>query len=692
MDVLRRILPPGRAEQFDLKLTNKRNGCDHYRIETIDNRISVKGTSPAVILTGVHAYLKQVANVSITWNGDSASLLPTELPQPIEAISETAVVPHRYAGNETWTGYTNAYWSFEEWRHEIDVLAMNGINEILVLVGQISAYYETFQKYGYTDVELREWMGPPGQQPWFHLQSIHTVMPVPKSIMEQQADLAREIINYMWSLGMTPVFPGYFGMVPPRFAEKYPRARVIPQGTYGPYDRVDQLDPTDEYFAEIASTFYQVQTNMFGDTTMYNMNLVHEGGNPGTTPIPLQAQAVESALQRAHPGAIWTMLGWWHNPLRVVLDAIDKRNVLILDGMADITRVDPHEEFNGTPYAFGSIWNFGGRTYLQGRLASWVRKFHTWLNQPESQLCGIAILPEANDTNPAAVILLAELAWRTDSVDFNDWVNRYSRCRYGGYDNHASICWKVLGKTAFALEIPPPGPLGHERADPFVAAPDVVEGSQIALNSLRYEDRFDGALEELLQVSPDLQISSAYRYDLVDVARQSLANHAYDVHENMCLAYKGRKLDDFIQFSDTWLRWMKLMDTLLCTNEQTLLGRYLDSTKHWGGNDEERALARYDALSLVTIRAPRKGFDDYAGRGWNGLTGGYYFDRWHLYIQEVKVALKENRSPQAVNWHEWRLEWIEKDRDLIVTPTGNVIDIAREVYQEICRYKASGTF
>lgn len=688
MDVLRRMLPAGRADQFRLRLVEKFDGRDHYRVANVDGRIDVEGTSPAVILTGVHAYLKQIANVSMTWNGDSFNVLPKELPKLSETIFQTALVPHRYCGNETWTGFTNAYWGFKEWQHEVDVLAINGINEVLFFPGHVSVYYETFRKFGYTDAELREWMPPPANQPWFHLQSIHTIIPIPKSIMEQQESLARDVANYMRSLGITPVFPGYSGMVPPGFAQKYPRAHVITQGTYGPYDRVDQLDPTDEYFAEIASIFYQIQADMFGDTTMYNMNIVHEGGIPGSTPISLQAQAVESALQQAHPGAIWAMLGWWYNPLRVVLDALDKRHTLVLDGMADLSRVDPDEEFNGTPYAFGSIWNYGGRTYLQGRLASWLRKFHIWLNQPGSQLRGIAMLPESNDTNPAAFTLMAELAWRSDAMRFHDWICQFPTYRYGGNDGHASAAWKTLGETAYALEIPPPGPCPVENSDPFVATPDVVGGAQVAINSLRYEDRFDNALNELLQVAPSLHDSSAYRYDVLDVSRQALANHAYDVHAKMRIAYNDQNLRSFVQLSDTWLRWMRLLDKLLCTNEQTMLGCYLISAAQWGENDEDKALARYDALSLVTIRAPRSGFQDYAGRGWHGLTGGYYYDRWSLYIEEVRKAINESRPPQPFDWHEWGLKWIKENRDFLIAPTGNVVDVAREVFQEILHYKA----
>lgn len=686
-DVLGRLLPTGRADQFEFKLVDKLGDADHYRVTGVGGRIYVEGTSPAVALTGVHEYLKRENHVSITWNGDSLNRLPAVLPAPSEPICAQALVPHRYVGNETWTGYTDAYWDFDDWRHEIDVLAMNGINEVLVLVGQVSVYYETFKQFGYSDRELREWMPPPAHQPWFHLQSMHTIMPLPKSVMEQQEVLAREILIYMRSLGITPVFPGYFGMVPPKFAEKYDRACVIPQGNYGPYDRVDQLDPTGEHFPEVADKFYATQSRMFGNTTMYNINLVHEGGNPGSTPISLQAQAVESALRKHHPEATWTMLGWWHNPLRVVLDAIDTEKVLILDGMADITRVNPEREFNGAPYSFGSIWNYGGRTYLRARIPTWIEKFHSWREPRNSQLRGIAILPESNDTNPAACTFMAELAWDASLTDFDKWICKFSTYRYGGSDDHAIEAWQTIAKTAYSMEMPPPGPLPIENSDPFVAEPDVTSGAQIALNLLRYEDRFDSALEELLQVADDIRDTTAYRYDLLDVARQSLANHAYQLHAELCIAYAKREPCRLRELSEIWLRWMKLLDKLTATNKQTLLGRYLENAKRWGNSGGDKAITRYDAISLVTIWAPRKGLDDYAGRAWSGLTGGYYYDRWRLYLEEIQESLRDRRSPKSFDWHEWGVNWIEYERDFVSFPAGDVVFLADEIRREVRHLK-----
>lgn len=680
--VLERVLPRGRACQIQLIPVARSRFGDHYRVSGHDGAIIVEATSPAVLLTGVHNYLKRVVHVSITWNGDCLGKTPKLLPSPGLPILDEAIVPHRYVGNETWTGYTDAYWDFDTWRREIDILAMNGVNEILLLTGQISVYYETFKQFGYTDDELREWMPPPAHQPWFHLQSMHTIATVPKSVMDAQATLARQVADYMRSLGIVPVFPGYSGMVPPGFAERNPGALVIPQGDYASYQRVDQIDTTDDYYPRIAETFYEIQSQLFGDTLMYNMNILHESGNPGVTPVSKQAMEIQNALQRAHPGAIWVMLGWWHNPLRVVLSSLDIRNILIVDGMSDISRVDPDQEFGGAPYAFGSIWNFGGGTYMRGRLAAWVSKFHSWCAREHSKLSGIAVLPESNNTNPAGFSLMTELAWKSGPVDFAKWLGEFAVYRYGVRDPQAIRAWQGLGETVFSLEAPPLGPVCLERSDPFTSAPDVNK-SIPCLHPTRYDPRFDEVLVDLLQVAPSVRDTSAYRYDLMDVARQVLANHAHDLHAELRASYKLGLLSEFAAASERWLSWIQLMDELLATNEQTLLGRYVENASNWGNDIEEKAASRYDALSIITIWAAKPGLGDYANRAWAGLTGGYYYDRWSIYLHEALEALKKKRKIADFDWHAWGDDWIRRDHMFTSRPTGDVMSIAARIYGQV---------
>src|SRR6185437_7328560 len=68
---LRRLLPRWQT-QFTL-IALDGHGTDRFRVSGSPGHIVVSGTSPAVLLTGVEAYLEKAAHVSIEWPGDSLS-------------------------------------------------------------------------------------------------------------------------------------------------------------------------------------------------------------------------------------------------------------------------------------------------------------------------------------------------------------------------------------------------------------------------------------------------------------------------------------------------------------------------------------------------------------------------------------------------------------------------------------------
>ena len=49
---------------------------------------------------------------------------------------------------------------------------------------------------------------------------------------------------------------------------------------------------------------------------------------------------------------------------------------------------------DGTPYAFGSIWNFGGHTTMGANTGVWDDRYWAWKSKPHSALSGIALMPE----------------------------------------------------------------------------------------------------------------------------------------------------------------------------------------------------------------------------------------------------------------------------------------------------------
>lgn len=141
------------AQQMRLRLTQA-EGAERFRISGSSGRILIHGSSSSAVMMGVNWYLKYVAGVSISWNGDCLNQLLAILPAPPAPIEQTAVVRHRFALNDTNDGYTGPYWTWEQWERLIDILALHGLNEVLVYAGAEAVYQHTFRSFHYTSDEM----------------------------------------------------------------------------------------------------------------------------------------------------------------------------------------------------------------------------------------------------------------------------------------------------------------------------------------------------------------------------------------------------------------------------------------------------------------------------------------------------------------------------------------------------------
>ncbi|MER6690875.1 alpha-N-acetylglucosaminidase [Streptomyces minutiscleroticus] len=679
----RRLLPD-HWEQLLFRTTEE---TDTFHVAGRAGRVTLGGDTACVQLTGLRWYLKHVAHAHIGWAGRQTEL-PAELPGPGEAVARTADVPHRFALNDTNDGYTNAYHDWAYWEHEIDVLALHGYNEVLVYTGADALYHRVFQEFGYADEELRAWIPGPAHQPWWLLQNLSAFPhPVSRQLLDARAALGRRIADRLRELGMTPVFPGWFGTVPPGFAERNPGARTVAQGTWIGLPRPDWLDPRGEHFARVGEVFYRVQEEMFGPSTLFKMDLLHEGGKPGDVPVGEAARGVERALRTARPDAVWVILGWQRNPPAAIMDAVDNARMLIVDGLSDrFPRVTDREaDWGGTPYAFGSIWNFGGHTALGANTRDWVELYPKWRDREGSTLRGVALLPEAADNNPAAFELFSELPWSDGSpVDLKQWFANWAHARYGARDPHAEAAWDVLRRTAY----------GTTRADSWSEHADGLFGARPSLTArraaswspkeLRYRaEDFEPALDELLKVRAELRGSSAYRRDLLDVARQALSNRSRVLLPRIRTAYEAKDAAAFEELTRVWLSLVDALEALVATDADHLTGRWVADARAWGADAAERDRLAYDNLSLLTVWATREGANaglrDYANREWSGLVGGLYRLRWSTWFAELWAALQNGRAPKEIDWFALEDRWTRAPGALAAEPSGDTYRAAVRV-------------
>jgi alpha-N-acetylglucosaminidase len=695
---LNRLLP-GHAGQFRLSIAERHGTVDRFRVTGTTGHVRITGTTPAVLLTGVHWYLKYVCGAHLTWNGVQTNL-PRRLPAPARPLERSTALPHRFALNDTNDGYTAPYADWPYWERQIDLLALHGCNEVLVIAGMEAVYHRLLKDFGYSDAEARAWLPAPSHQPWWLLQNLSGYGgPLSPALLARRAALGRRIADRLRELGMAPVLPGYYGHVPKQFTERNGGdARVVPQGVWHGFERPDWLDPRTEAFAKVAASFYAHQRDVFGEVDLFKMDLLHEGGTAGDVPVPAAARGVEQALHKARPRAVWVILGWQDNPLPELLDAVDRSRMLIVDGVSDrYTGVtDRERDWGGTPYAFGTIPNFGGRTTIGARAHIWNEKFFAWRDKAGSALAGTAYMPEAADRDPAAFELFSELAWMPAKPDRAAWFASYAGYRYGGRDAAARRAWRALHDTAYQHRT-------VERSDPhdslFCARPDLAadRAAAYAPRALTYDPaRFDAALAGLLGVAAGLRKSPAYAHDLVDVARQALAHRSRQYLPQLRDAHRRRDRETFRALATLWLRLMRLSDEVTGTHPAFLLGPWVNEARLLATDDAERAEFERTAKALITVWGGRVTSDtgnlhEYGNREWHGLMADFYVPRWQRWLDALEDALATGTAPAAVDWFAVEEPWTRERKDYPLRPVGDPYRTAARVRDVLARAPYQGT-
>ena len=579
-EVLQRLLQD-RASQFELGTIAAANGRERFRLSSANAHIKVEGSTPSDLLFGVKWYLKYLARVDISPNGDRLGRSHA-FPLPAAVIDKEARYPYRYALNQNVDGYTAAYWDWARWQREIDVLALSGINAMIVERGMDTVLYRTFRDAGYSDAEVRAWITQPAHQNWQLMGNLCCFNgPISGPLLRKRAASARRIIARLRSLGIVPVLPGFYGIVPADFQKRFPAARVIPQGEWAGFTRPGWLDPRDPLFAKLAADYYRHQRELFGDSSIYDMEVFQEGGASGDVPVPQAARDVQDALLAARPGASWMMLAWQGNPLPELLRGVEHRHLLIIDIDHDrVPKDDRQRDFNGSPFLFGGIWEFGGRTSLGANIGNITERLQR-VGSRNGNMAGTAVFTEGLDTNPFAFELFTEMAWRSEPIDIVAWTAEYLRRRYGAADPHALAAWKILLNTAYGIRIDEVK-FNSERdaaqESLFDAQPGLTvnRASNWSPEALRYDaEAFKAALPEMLQVARELRASETYQYDLVDIARQTLANESRLLLPEIKAAFDGKDRPRFGTLTRRWLQLMDLQDELLAANRFFLLGTWL---------------------------------------------------------------------------------------------------------------------
>ena len=693
--LIKRVIP---AASFHFKVEEipAENNKDVFEIESVNNRIVLRGNNGVAIASALYFYLNEFAHCQVTWNGTNLHL-PAKLPVPAAKVHKNTPYQYRYYLNYCTYNYSMSWWGWDRWQKEIDWMAMHGIDMPLALTGQEYTWYEVYKKMGFTDDELKSFFCGPAYFSWFWMGNLDGWGgPLPINWMTSHRDLQQKILKRERELGMKPVLQSFTGHVPPTFGVHFPSSKLKKTNWTNGFNDTYILDTNDPLFDEIGRKFLETQTRLYGTDHLYSADTFNENEPPTDDPAYLAALSsrIYKAMSNADPKSVWVMQGWlfysdrkfWKTPqIKALLQAVPDDHMMILDLATEIEPVWKRTEaYYGKPWIWNMLHNFGGNIVMFGRMERVAQNPALALHDSTSKkMAGIGLTMEAIEQNPVLYELMTANTWCDESIDLDKWLQSYILNRYGTVNPHLTKTWQILKQTVYAG-----GDIRDGSESIITGRPTLDTLAVWTRTKLNYKRKdFLPAWDEIIKAIPDCNKSDGFQYDLVDITRQALANYAGPLQKKWVQAYQEKNISDFNKYSAQYIQLMSDMDALLATRKDFLLGSWLADARKCGTTPTEKALYERNARDLVTLWGDEKSpLHEYSCRQWSGLINGFYKVRWERFFKQAATALNEGKSIDKEAFNKsisaWEWQWVNTQKAYPVKAKGNSVIVAGKLYKK----------
>ncbi|KAG1734578.1 glycoside hydrolase family 89 protein [Suillus lakei] len=606
--VKRRIPSHSNAFVFNLSTTASSDGVDTFKLGDASHdegdgnaKIYIECTTISACARGLYTYVTEFGGVDIWWTGSRLDQLPHKLPTVNEPITRSAIVPYRYFFNTVTFDYTTAFYTFDDWSLLLDWLALRGVNLPLAWV-----------EAGLTDAEIIAFLSGPAFQAWNRFVD-------QRPIRTAKADHSR-----MVELGMIPVLPSFTGFVPLNGSQW--------GGFPSTYTNDSFLEPFDPLFAVLQKSFIDKQTAAYGSVShIYTLDQYNENDPYSSDPTYLQnvTSATFASLRAADPEAIWLMQGWlffsdetfWTaERVQAYLGGVPGNDSMIILDL--YSEAQPQWERLSSYYGKQWVWcelhDYGGSMGFEGNFANVTAEPLRALTSPGSSMVGMGLTPEGMEGNEIIYDVLLDQAWSPTAINRTSYVSSWVSRRYYVSDLPSSAvnAWQILGATVYS----------NRDSSSQATVKSILELAP-ALTGLM--------LIQAGHESKSLLNIPEFKYDLVDVTRQLLANRFITLYETLVATYTSNSSSSatIAAAGQPLLQLLRDLDGLLLTDDHFLLANWIGAANSLSyGNASYAAFLEHNAWNQITLWGPTGEINDYASKQWGGLVGGYYMSRWESFV------------------------------------------------------------
>ena len=694
--LINRVIPEF-SDQIKLERLN--DTIDRYEFEWKGNKLVIRGNNANSMAVGLNRYLKYYCKAEFPWFMEEALEMPQQLPMVPVKVSETARVPERFFLNYCTFGYTMPWWSWEQWEHFIDWMALNGINLPLAITGQESVWYEVWSELGLTDEEIRSYFTGPAHLPWHRMQNIDRWGgPLPMSWLENQKALQQKIVARERELNMKPVLPGFAGHVPPCITRIHPDAPLSSLGDWAGFDSTcwcKFLDPLSPLYTEIQKKFIAKQTEFYGTDHIYGMDIFNEMLPPSWDPEYLGrvSRQVYESLEAADPEGRWLEMTWlfWNerqywevdNRIEAYITSFPKDRHLLLDYYCERQPIwERTNSYYGVPYIWCYLGNFGGNSMLAGNLDTVNVRIERAFEKGGDNFVGIGSTLEGFDCNPFMYEYVFEKAWDSPlTKDVPAWVEHLADQRAGMEDPNMRAAWKLLADSVYN-KVSSPGQTVRINQRPTMGNIEEYRQYYIAPTYKYNNITLLDALDKILASDCN---SRARHFDAVNITRQLLGNYFSDLYADYVKAYKEKDYAKLHEVESIMTSILDDTDAILNTESAFLVGRWIRDARAIGVTAEDKDYFESNARNIITTWGEEDALlNEYASRAWAGLTATYYAYRWKEFFKEVNASIDAKKPFNEKAYHDrickyegqW---WRERLGQFNAEPQGDGIALAKEI-------------
>jgi len=643
-------------------------GEEGFILSSANGKVVVSATGPNAAAEGLDWYLKYYCHRSMSHMGDNLGAVAA-LPMVKEPVTVRAVARYRHALNYCTYNYSMSFYTWKDWERELDWMALNGVNLMLVANGEEAVWQNVLRRMGgFSEKEILDFITGPAYNAWWLMGNIQGWGgPMPQSQIDGRMRMVQRMLGRMKELGIEPAMPCFFGMVPSTLRDKT-KSHVIVQGNWGAFTRPDILDPSDTLFSRVAGIFYEETRRLYGkDIHFFSGDPFHEGGVTEGVDLGAAGQRIQQAMQEYFPGSVWVLQGWQANPRKEMLAGVDRSKVLVQELFGETTNNwEKRQAYEGTPFVWCMITNYGERPGLFGKLQRYADEPYRARNGEFSQyVAGIGIMPEGIDNNPVSYDLMLEMGWHAERVNVEEWIRQYTWYRYGRLDTNVVQAWRLFLQTAYS------SPEGYQEGPPenvLCARPALRIKSVSTWGTLRksYDTAlFARAVELFDRAAGRMKGSETYQIDRINFLRQVLANRADVVFTEVVGAYGARDSVAFKKAAGKFLALHERADVLLKGHAYYLLDVYKRQAVGAGQTPEEKKNNLLNALMLVTYWGMNDRKEDnlheYAYKEWGGMMKSFYKRRWELYFDYLLGQLRGQNTAEP-DFFGWERGWVERER------------------------------